>query len=220
MCTEINVCKPDGVLLERAYGVSEDLLEGSSIRPCKEASIPPFPNLMKEAREMKQISQKTLSQKSGLTNVQISRLESKKCSPSIRTLAKLAPFLGYCLEDLLLSASYSGTVESDKPTYTDTDGNVIDLQQEMQNMYRIDGELLLLFIKFFKHYTLADGELLKIILQNIEEYRGLDLSESQSDEMPKKADTAKKEAYAELFDNLKRFLISFDKAKNAMASVN
>ena len=57
-------------------------------------------------------TQEDLAKKCNISNVQLSRIEQGKCRPSIRTLCRLAPFLGYDLDDLLLASSYSGTVPS------------------------------------------------------------------------------------------------------------
>ena len=179
--------------------------------PLIDEILPPIAQLIKQTRETKNISQKTLAQKSGLTNVQLSRIESGKSVPSVKTLSRLGPYLGYTLEDLLLSSSYSGTISSGSPTYTDLDGKVINLHEQVENMYKVDGELLLLLINFYSHYSSSDSELIKIIFQSIEECSCTQLSNTENKES-KKCYNAK-QYFIETFNNLKEFIFSLNKIR-------
>lgn len=126
--------------------------------------LAPIHVLIKKTRERKNVSQETLAKKCNISNVQLSRIEQGKCKPSIRTLCRLAPFLGYDLDALLLSSSYSGIVPSSSPKYIDLDEKVFDLYERSKNMYQIDGELFLIFANFIENSDSEDIEMVKDLL--------------------------------------------------------
>jgi len=202
------VSKPHTESLENALNSKLTAFREESL---VDETLLPIAKLIKQTRENKNISQKTLAQKSGLTNVQLSRIESGKNVPSVKTLSRLGPYLGYSLEDLLLSSSYSGIISSDSPTYTDLEGKVINLYEQIEDMYKVDGELLLLFINFYSHYSSSDSELLKIMLQSIEECSYAKLPETNNKESPKCSNA--KQYFIETFNNLKAFLFSLNKIR-------
>lgn len=200
--------KPPAETDQAPSNIEQVLSENSFIEEIE--VIPPISDLLKETRERKGLSQKCLAQKTGLTNVQLSRIESGRSSPTVKTLAKLAPYLGYPMEYLLLSASYSGSVAAKGPTYADLDGNAVDLTKEAQSMYQEDGELLLLVADFYKHYSKSDSELLKIILRNIKECHSFASLHNDAADKASGIDSAKNQ-FVELFTDLKNLIFSLDK---------
>lgn len=183
--------------------------------------IPPIDVLIKQERTKKEISQKELAKNGDVTNIQISRIERGECNPSVRTLVRLAPYLGYPLEILLIASHYRGNLPTVTPTYIDLDGRVIDLEQAVQSMYQIDGELLLLMIDFYKNYTLSEGKLLKILLKSIAECRNTNTEAANTvvpdeDKSNKKVNSSHR--FAEAFSNLKQFIFSFDKLVHETAN--
>lgn len=195
----------------------ETLGYNSDMPPLEE--IPPIDVLFKQEREKKEISQKDLAKAGEITNVQVSRIERGESNPSVRTLVHLAPYLGYSLEDLLIASHYQGTLPTDKPTYIDLDGKVIDLEQAVKTMYRIDGELLLLIISLYKDYTISDGKMLKIILKCIAECRSAE-SNNPNISAEKGPDNKAKSnhLFIDAFSNLKQFIFSFDRLAHGTAN--
>ncbi len=163
---------------------------------------PTIAELIKQVRKRKELSQMDLSERADVSNVHLSRIERGECNPTIRTLAKLAPFLGYPIETLLAASHYQGTLPSDTPTYVDLDGQVIDLEQTARFMYHMDGELFLLVQNFYKQYSATDSEVLKILFKSIAECQRITEKEEK---------TNSKHIFAQTFTNLKQFIVSFGK---------
>ena len=167
---------------------------------------PPIAELIKLMRKEKGLSQIELSQKIDVTNVQLSRIERGECTPTVRTLIKLAPHLGYSLETLLAASHYQGTLPSSTPTYVDLEGQMIDLGQAARSMYRIDGELFLLFWNFFRQYSSYDSEVLKVLLKGM----------AKSHLMTEQEENASPgQPFTDAFTHLKQFILSFGKMASA-----
>lgn len=164
--------------------------------------LEPIYLLIKKTRERKNISQETLAKKCNISNVQLSRIEQGKCKPSIRTLCRLAPFLGYELDDLLLASSYSGTVPSSVPKYINLEEKVFDLFETSKRMYRIDGELFLIFVDFVDNSNLEDIEMVKELLTCVNL-----LQKNSSSISDKKYETS----ILDMFKNLKNYIFAFAK---------
>lgn len=168
--------------------------------PCEE--LEPIHLLIKKTRERKNISQETLAKKCGISNVQLSRIEQEKCKPSIRTLCRLAPFLGYDLDELLLASSYSGIVPSSVPKYINLEEKAFDLFETSKHMYRIDGELFLIFADFIANSNLEDMEMVKELLTCMNT-----LHKNSNTISDKKYETS----ILDMFKNLKNYILAFTK---------
>lgn len=168
--------------------------------PCEE--LKPIHLLIKKTRERKNISQETLAKKCGISNVQLSRIEQEKCKPSIRTLCRLAPFLGYDLDELLLASSYSGIVPSSVPKYINLEEKAFDLFETSKHMYRIDGELFLIFADFIENSNLEDLEMVKELLTCMNT-----LHKDSNTISDKKYETS----ILDMFKNLKNYILAFTK---------
>lgn len=163
---------------------------------------PPITDLIKLERKERGLSQLEFSQKADITNVQLSRIEQGKCIPTVRTLTKLAPFLGYPLETLLAASHYQGTLPSSTPTYVDLEGQRIDLEQAARTMYRTDGELFLLFWGFFRQYSSSDSEVLKVLLKSMAKTNHTTEQEENA---------SSRQPFTDAFTHLKQFILSFGK---------
>lgn len=104
-----------------------------------------FGEYIKGLRNENRLSQWDLAEKSGVSNAEISRLETderKKPSPSI--LKALYPYLGVSYEELLQRADYIEEVV-DHPGYTenlykDEDGHLVDIVRRAKDMYEKDSK--------------------------------------------------------------------------------
>ena len=91
-----------------------------------------FGDYIKNLRNEKALSQRELAEKAGLSNSEISRLESgERKKPSPVTLRAIAPILGVTYEDLINEAGYAKEVV-DHPgyienIYRDEDGRLVEI---------------------------------------------------------------------------------------------
>lgn len=160
-----------------------------------------FSEILKEKRKEKKWSQEELAKKAGISAMQISRLESAKHLPTIPTLIRLSPYLGYSLDELLLSASYAGAVPALEPTYVDFNGKQIDPSELGKEMYRKDGELFLKTYEFYQSFSSENCEFLKAVLDQ------LNAETTQTAE----SNTDKQAVFSEMFQHLKAIFISLGK---------
>jgi transcriptional regulator with XRE-family HTH domain len=104
-----------------------------------------FGEYLKYLRNEKQLSQRELAEKSGISNAEISRLETgDRKSPSPATLKAIAPCLGVSYQELLKHAGYieeiiehQGFTEN---IYRDEEGKLIDITRSAKKMYEKDSE--------------------------------------------------------------------------------
>jgi len=104
-----------------------------------------FGSYIKSLREQNHLSQRELAEKSGVSNAEISRLETggrKKPSPMV--LKALAPYLGVPYETLMQQAGYiaeniehPGYVEN---VYRDENGFLVDIVTRARDMYEKDSK--------------------------------------------------------------------------------
>lgn len=98
---------------------------------------------LKQLRIENNMSQRDLAEKSGISNAEISRIESgERKKPSHVALKAFAPYLGVSYEELLKKAGYiEETVEHEGFTeniYKDDDGNLVDIVRIAKAMYDKD----------------------------------------------------------------------------------
>lgn len=144
-------------------------------------------------------SQEELSEKSGVSSMQISRLKAGKHTPSIKTLVKIAPYTGYSLEELLAASSYTGVVPTTEKTYIDLTGRRCNLKAIAEEMYKTDAELFFKTYEFYKHYSSHNSEFIKIILDEL----NMENKILQS----KKAATSDEKDFCKIFSHLKSLLL-------------
>ncbi len=161
-----------------------------------------FPEILKEKRKEKKWSQEELAKKAGISTMQVSRLESAKHMPTISTIIRLAPYLSYPIDELLLSASYAGAVPASDPTYVDFKGKQIDPGELGKEMYRKDGELFLKTYEFYQSFSSENSEFLKCVLDQLK----------AENKQTTESITDKQIAFTEMFQHLKLAIISLGKA--------
>lgn len=149
-----------------------DQTENAEKRIAEEASydeqrVKKISGMIRDSRKRNDYSQEEFAEKSGLSSMQISRLETGKNIPSVRTLVKLGPYIGRSLEELLVAASYSGTVPTSEKTYVDLDGKKCDLKSIAEEMYQIDAELLFKIYEYYKNSSAENNQFLKAVFDTI-----------------------------------------------------
>ena len=98
-----------------------------------------------DLRTEKKWSQRELADRSGISNTEISRIESgKRTNPNPSTLRTLADALQAEHRDLMILAGYIEDIhDQDKLNelvFTDSDGNLVGVKQGIKEMFRIDEE--------------------------------------------------------------------------------
>jgi Predicted transcriptional regulators len=100
---------------------------------------------IKELRNDKGLSQRDLADKAGISNGEISRIESgERKNPSPNVLMALATILGVTDEEIMKEAGYirdviehEGYIED---IYRDEDGKLIDITRRAKDMYQKDSK--------------------------------------------------------------------------------
>lgn len=102
-----------------------------------------FGEFIKKLRNENSLSQRDLAEKSGVSNAEISRIETgerKKPSPSV--LKAFAPYLGVTYEELMQQAGYIEEVIDHKGytenLYKDDQGKLVDIVRFAKDMYEKD----------------------------------------------------------------------------------
>lgn len=98
---------------------------------------------IKNLRKQNKLSQRELAEKSGVSNAEISRIETgDRKSPSPAILKAFAPYLKVSYEELMKQAGYieeiidhQGYTEN---LYRDKEGNLIDILRHTKDMYEKD----------------------------------------------------------------------------------
>lgn len=189
--------------------LKEPLAEHSTTQKDPPPALKTFPEILKEQRKEKKWTQEDLAKRASLSTMQISRLESGKHLPTIPTLVKLGPFLGYSLDELLLSSSYSGAVPTRTPTYVDFSGRKIDPGEIGMEMYHKDGELFLKIYDFYQSISPENSEFLKIVLEQLK----AEIKQGASAEKASVSDSSDKQKYfSEMFRHLKALLTTVGEA--------
>ncbi|KOF57150.1 hypothetical protein AGR56_11650 [Clostridium sp. DMHC 10] len=99
-----------------------------------------FGDFLKNLRNENNMSQRELSEKSGISNAEISRIElGERKKPSPMALKAFAPYLGVSYQELLKQAGYiEEIVEHEGFTeniYKDENGHLIDIVRRAKDMY-------------------------------------------------------------------------------------
>lgn len=102
-----------------------------------------FGEFIKSLRKENNLSQRDLAEKSGISNAEISRIETgERQKPSPMALKAFAPHLGKTYEELLKQAGYieevvdhTGYIEN---IYRDEKGHLVDITRRAKDMYEKD----------------------------------------------------------------------------------
>ena len=119
-----------------------------------------------ELRTEKKWSQRELAERSGISNTEISRLESgKRAKPTPATLRALADALQAEYRDLMKLAGYMEEVHDKDKFYElvfkDSDGNVVDVRRGVKEMFRRDEEWANVAYRVSRELEDEDREILK-----------------------------------------------------------
>jgi HTH-type transcriptional regulator, competence development regulator len=99
-----------------------------------------FGEYLKYLRTEKKISQRELAEVSGVSNAEISRIETgERKKPSYITLKAIAPYVGVSYQELLKEAGYIEEVIDyqgyTEKIYRDENGRLIDITRKAKDMY-------------------------------------------------------------------------------------
>lgn len=97
-------------------------------------------DLIRQVREKKGITQKQLASLSGISAVQLCRIENNECTPSQLSLKAISVHIGISYSLLKISAGYNNV--SEKLQYVDKDGTILDTDSIIASLYYADPELL------------------------------------------------------------------------------
>lgn len=95
---------------------------------------------IKKEREAHGLTQKGLASLSGISAVQICRIEKGECIPNQTSLKSISPHIGLSYSLLSIKAGYNYT--SSHVQYFDKNGNELDINSIVASIYNADSELL------------------------------------------------------------------------------
>lgn len=104
-----------------------------------------FGDYVKNLRTGRKLSQRELAEVSGISNAEISRIETgDRKKPSPATLKAIAPYLGVTYQEIMQKAGYieevvehQGYIEN---IYRDENGKLMDISRSAKEMYEKDSE--------------------------------------------------------------------------------
>ncbi len=129
-----------------------------------------------DLRAEKKWSQRELAEKSGISNTEISRIESgKRTNPTPSTLRALADALQVEYRDLMKLAGYIEEVHDQDKFYElvfkDSDGHVVDARLGVKEMFRRDEEWANVAYRVARELSDEDRELFKDMAKKYLEYK-------------------------------------------------
>lgn len=156
--------------------------------------------LIKNARRRKRITQKELAEQAGMTAVQLCRIERGECRPSRQTLQRLSGHIGVPYSELLVQAGYNN-LKGDETLYK-RDGNILDTEQIVESIYRVDSDFLDYFQNFEEIGTEENIEIIKMLLLGMRK-------EARDSSLPIESDNPFCSFFRTSFLAMKRFIVSF-----------
>ena len=125
-----------------------------------------FGEYVKKLRTEMKLSQRDLSKKSGISNVEISRLESgERQKPSPQIIKAIAPYLGISSEELMMQAGYIDHV-IDRDKYEEESIALFDTFQKAKRIAEIDDELIGIILQIAEKFPEEDIKSMKNILHS------------------------------------------------------
>lgn len=130
-----------------------------------------FGEYVKRLRSEKQLSQRDLAEKSGVSNAEISRLESgERKKPSPNVIKAIAPPLGISYEDLMVKAGYIEHVINhdnfDEHVFEEVDGTYVDTYRKAKRIAERDDELISILDRAVDKSSPEDISTMKKILSS------------------------------------------------------
>lgn len=119
-----------------------------------------------DLRTEKKWSQRELADRSGISNTEISRIESgKRSNPNPSTLRALADALQVEYRDLMMLAGYIEDVHDQDKLYElvfkDSDGNHVDVKLGIKEMFRRDEEWANVAYRVARELSDEDRDIIK-----------------------------------------------------------
>ena len=147
---------------------------------------------IKKAREAHKLTQKELATLSGISTVQLCRIENNEHVPSPKSLKALSCHIGLSYSLLLIKAGYNHAASQFE--YYGKDGELLDSVSTLASIYYADPELLTLLNDILSFSSNENITVLKLLLQA----------------MKKECDICKNNQnipyFSKLFSSLKKFI--------------
>ncbi len=125
-----------------------------------------FGEYIKKLRCERNLTQRNLSEKSGVSHAEISRLESgKRKNPTPKVIKAIAPFLGISYEDLMVQAGYFEHV-IDYDEFQGDNQILFDIFRRAKHIAEKDEELIGIFERIVDKFPPEDIMLMKMILRS------------------------------------------------------
>ncbi len=155
--------------------------------------------IIRQARMDKNLSQKELADRSGISKVQLCRIENDESAPSKNSLWKISANIGIGYSSLLVQAGYNNV--SGTNIFLKRDGNELELERLICSIYKADSDLLDYFTDFDTIGTDENVKVLKLVLQAMRKEAANENDESLTD-------TSMNFYFRTLFSSLKNFILS------------
>lgn len=128
-----------------------------------------FGKFIRKLRAEQGLSQRDLSEKSGVSNAEISRLETgERLKPSPKVIKAIAPSLGISYEELMVKAGYIEHVINhdsfDEHIFEEIDGTFVDTYRKVKRISERDEELISILDKAVIKSSPEDIDTMKKIL--------------------------------------------------------
>lgn len=155
--------------------------------------------VIRHARKEKGLSQKELASLSGITPVQLCRIENDESIPSKSSLRSISAHIGIEYTALLVCAGYNNM--TGQKIFYKTDGSELDINKLIHSIYKVDSDLLDYFDSFEDIGTIENVTVIKLILQAMrKEVNGCDVAHETDAEI--------NSFFKRSFRALKHFIIS------------
>jgi HTH-type transcriptional regulator, competence development regulator len=154
-----------------------------------------FGTYIKHLRNTAKITQRKLEELSGISNAEISRIETgERKNPSPQTLKAIAPHLGVTYDELMKKAGYIEEVFSrgnfEDVVWKDDKGELVDtFRRQFMNIQQKDPELISILDRAVDSSSKNDLDTIKNILK---EFIGDNLNEEQKEYIRKTLELLKK----------------------------
>ncbi|MGE5390477.1 MAG: helix-turn-helix domain-containing protein [Deltaproteobacteria bacterium] len=130
-----------------------------------------FGDFIKKMRSEQGLSQRELADKSGVSNAEISRMETgDRKKPSPNSIKAIAPFLGISYEELMVKAGYIEHVidhkSFDEHIFVESDGTFVDTYRKAKRIAERDEELISILDRAVIKSSTEDIDTLKKILSS------------------------------------------------------
>lgn len=155
--------------------------------------------IIKQARIDKKLSQKELAHLSGISQVQLCRIENDECIPTKSSLWNISAHIGIGYSSLIVQAGYNNVTGTN--IFLKKDGQELNVNQLICSIYKADSDLLDYFQNFETIGTKENIAVLKLILQAMRK-------EASKNDILSETDSSMNSYFKAVFQSLKEFIIS------------